>query len=102
LDAVAERADRMRPRQVFAMSLVFRRASTSRLSGEWSEHDYDVFDGDREVGRIYQVDDRPSSPWFWGVSFQVAKRKSYGYAPSLGEAKAAFKAEYEAWKGTTR
>ena len=79
------------------MQLVLRRASISRLSGTWSEHDYDVFDGDRDVGRIYQVDDRPSSPWFWGVAFQVTKRKSYGYATSLEDAKAAFKAEYQAW-----
>jgi hypothetical protein len=34
------------------------------------------------------------------VSFQVTKRKSYGYANSLEEAKAAFRAEYETWKGT--
>ena len=37
------------------MQLVLRRASISRLSGTWSEHDYDVFDGDRDVDRIYQV-----------------------------------------------
>jgi hypothetical protein len=34
------------------------------------------------------------------VSFQVTKRKSYGYAASLEEAKTGFRAEYEAWKGT--
>jgi hypothetical protein len=36
------------------------------------------------------------------VSFQVTKRKSYGYATSLEEAKAAFRVEYEAWKGTEK
>jgi hypothetical protein len=58
----------------------------------------DVFDGDREVGCVYRVADRPISEWFWGVSFQLTGRKSYGHAPTLDAAKAAFKAEYEAWK----
>jgi hypothetical protein len=51
------------------MQLVLRRASISRLSGTWSEHDYDVFDGDRNVGRVYRLDDRPGSVGFWGVGF---------------------------------
>jgi hypothetical protein len=45
--------------ELMRAQLVLRRASISRLSGTWSEHDYDVFDGDRDVGRIYQVDDEP-------------------------------------------
>jgi hypothetical protein len=32
------------------------------------------------------------------VSFQLTSRKSYGHAPTLDEAKAAFKAEYLAWQ----
>jgi hypothetical protein len=32
------------------------------------------------------------------VSFEVAHRKSYGYADSLDEAEAAFRAEYERWE----
>jgi hypothetical protein len=39
--------------------------------------------------------------WFWGVSFQLTGRKSYGHAASLDEAKAAFKAEYKARKTRT-
>jgi hypothetical protein len=38
-----------------------------------------VFDGDREVGRIYLIDgygDRET--WFWGVWFQLTGRTSYG------------------------
>jgi hypothetical protein len=80
------------------MQLILRRANTSRISGSWQDEDYDVFDGDQDVGRIYRLDDRPDSNWFWGVSFQITKRKSYGYATSLEEAKAAFRAEYERWK----
>jgi hypothetical protein len=78
-------------------ALVLRRANVSRISGQWQDEDYDVFDGDREIGRIYLIDSQAGS-WFWGVSFQVIKRKSYGYALSLDEAKAAFRAEYETWK----
>jgi len=49
----------------------------------------------RSPGRNWE--DRAET-WFWGVSFRVTNRKSYGYAVSLEEAKAAFRAEYLAWK----
>jgi hypothetical protein len=32
------------------------------------------------------------------VSFQLTNRKSYGHAGSIEEAKAAFRAEYAAWR----
>jgi hypothetical protein len=32
--------------------LVLKRASKSRLSGEWSDIDYDVWDGNQHIGRI--------------------------------------------------
>jgi hypothetical protein len=53
------------------MRLLLPRANVSRISGHWQHEDFDVFDGDRDVGRIYPVDgcgDREA--WFWGVSFQ--------------------------------
>jgi hypothetical protein len=34
-------------------ALILRRATFSRRGGPWSEHDYDVFDGKQNVGRIY-------------------------------------------------
>jgi hypothetical protein len=43
--------------------LVLRRANVSRPSGSWSETDFDVFDGDRDVGRIFRQAD---GAWFWG------------------------------------
>jgi hypothetical protein len=83
--------------------LILRRANVSRKGGPWQHEDYDVFDGDRDVGRIYLVhSEARAETWFWGVSFQITKRKSYGYALTLKEAKAAFRAEYEAWKGTEK
>jgi hypothetical protein len=58
-----------------------------------------VFDGARDVGRIYRLTDQPDSGWFWDVSFQLTGRKSYGHAPSLDGAKAArSKAEYGQWQ----
>jgi hypothetical protein len=81
------------------MPLILRCANVSRISGEWDDEDYGVFDGDRNVGRIYLVDAFGGTEiWFWGVSFQLTGRKSYGHTPSLDEAKAAFKAEYERWR----
>jgi hypothetical protein len=80
-------------------NLILRRANVSRKSGYWQQEDYDVFDGERELGRIYLIDRfGGTESWFWGVSFQVTKRKSYGREDSLDGAKAAFRAEYERWR----
>jgi hypothetical protein len=81
------------------MQLTLRRASVSRISGNWDDDDYDVFDGDRDVGRIFR-ENAHEELWFWGVDFTITNRKSYGHSSSLDEAKAAFRAEYLDWKGT--
>jgi hypothetical protein len=75
-------------------ALILRRAQP-RKPGELKPDDYDVLDGDRDVGRIYlvHVTDR-AKIWFWGVSFRVTNRKSYGYARTLEEAEAAFRADW--------
>jgi hypothetical protein len=68
-----------------------RRANVSRKGGTWQHEDYDVFDGDRDVGRIYLIDsDGGVETWFWGVSFQFTGGKSYGHADSIDGAKARF------------
>jgi hypothetical protein len=64
-------------------SLTLRRAMLARIGGNWHHEDYDVFDGDREIGRIYMVDGHDGNLVL-----------SYGYAASLEAAKAAFRAEY--------
>jgi hypothetical protein len=85
------------------MQLVLRRANVSRISGQRQDEDYDVFDGERDVGRVYLVDSYGGNEtWFWGASFQLTGRKSYGHAPTLDEAKAALRAEYEAWRAAMR
>jgi hypothetical protein len=78
-----------------AMPLILRRANVSRISGAWNDDDYDVYDGDRDVGRIFRQAD---GSWFWGVSFMLTKCKSYGHAASFEDAKAAFRAEHQRWQ----
>ena len=79
--------------------LLLRR--TSRPTDSWQEDDFDLFDGKREVGRIYRVTRHADSLWFWSLSFQMTGRKLYGYADSLDEARVAFKKEYERWQQDT-
>ena len=50
--------------RTYAM-LILKRASTNRPSGEWSDDDYDVFDGDRHIGRIMWTHAvSRDTPWF--------------------------------------
>ncbi len=74
--------------------LVLRHANTSKKSGPWQDEDYDVFDGDREVGRIF-LD--ANDTWFCSVHFMLTHRKSPGHVASREDAMAAFKVEYERW-----
>jgi len=62
-----------------------------------------MLDGDRVAGRVHLDGSRAGrEARFWSVSIQLNGRKSYGRAPTLDEAKDAFKAEHETWKGTER
>jgi hypothetical protein len=51
------------------VGLVLRRANVSRAGGTWNHEDFDVFDGERKIGRIY-LSDRFSGyeRWFWGAA----------------------------------
>jgi hypothetical protein len=83
-------------------ALILRRPRVPRKRGDSEDEDYDVFDGDHALGRIYLVrSTEHADTWFWGVSFHVTKRKSFGYASSLEEALAAFQAEYVAFESRT-
>jgi hypothetical protein len=47
---------------------ILRRANVSRKGASWQHEDYDVFDGDRDVGRIYLVDSYDGNEtWYWRV-----------------------------------
>ena len=53
-----------------AASLILKRASASRPSGQWSENDYDVLADGAVVGRIMKVHAAPvGTPWMWTLAF---------------------------------
>jgi hypothetical protein len=60
----------------------------SRAGGD---RDHDVFDDDRDVGRIFLDANRT---WFRGVSFQSIGRKGSSRAATLEETKAVFRTAY--------
>ena len=73
--------------------LVLKRASASRLSGEWSDDDYDVLAEGIVVGRIMKAAAASlGTPWVWTVAYGHHEDRSpiYGYAETREAAMAAF------------
>ena len=73
--------------------LILKRASASRLSGEWSDDDYDEFADGAVVGRIFKVHAAPvGTPWMWTLTFGYHEDRTptHGYAESREAAMAAF------------
>jgi hypothetical protein len=69
--------------------LTLKRASKSRPSGSWSDDDYDVFNGERHIGRIMLHPQAPQGqPWFWT---STADR---GYSATREQAMADFKVQW--------
>ncbi|HEY6332985.1 MAG TPA: hypothetical protein VI756_26915, partial [Blastocatellia bacterium] len=75
--------------------LILRRANVSRKGGEWKHEDYDVFDGERCIGRIYQANDYPGPRNLVPGRGLPAQVRSYGHAASLDEARLL---EYRPWQ----
>ena len=64
-------------------SLILKRASASRPSGEWNDDDYDVLADGAVVGRILKVHAAPvGSPWMWTLAFgqDEDRTPTHGYA----------------------
>ena len=72
--------------------LVLTRASASRLSGEWSDDDFDVLCG-VVVGRIMKAAAVPvGMSWMWTLAFGYHEDRTptHGYEPTREAAMAAF------------
>jgi hypothetical protein len=79
------------------MMLTLKRSSKSRPSGEWSDDDYDVFDGDRYIGCIVWTHAGPEGRrWFWSITVRIPQSLSdRGYAASRDDAMVDFKSAWE-------
>jgi hypothetical protein len=74
-------------------SLLLKRASASRPSGEWNDDDYDVLADGAVVGRLFHAAASPvGSPWMWTLIFGYHQDRSptYGYEATREAAMAAF------------
>ncbi len=75
------------------VELTLKRASASRLSGQWSVDDYDVLADCAVVGRIFKANAAPvGSPWMWTLAFghYEDRTPTHGYAETRQAAMAAF------------
>jgi hypothetical protein len=70
-------------------SLILKRANTSRLSGQWSDDDYDVLEDGVIVGRIFKVPIAPAERlWMWASGHNGdIRRGAHGFEPMAAFAK---------------
>jgi len=74
-------------------SLIFKRASASRPSGQWSNDDYDVLADGGVVGRIFNANAAPvGTPWMWTLAFghHEDRTPTHDYEATREAAMAAF------------
>jgi hypothetical protein len=80
------------------VTLILKRASASRSSGEWNAADFDVLADRVVVGRILKVHAAPvGSPWMWTLTFghHEDRTPTHGYAATCETAMPAFA---ESWR----
>jgi hypothetical protein len=73
-------------------SLILKRASASRPSGEWNDDDFDVV-ADGIVVRIFNAAASPvGTPWMWTLAFgqHEDRTPTHGYEATREAAMAAF------------
>ena len=73
--------------------LALKRASASRLSGEWNDDDFDVLCDGVVVGRIMKAAAVPvGMSWMWTLAFGYHEDRTatHGYEPTREAAMAAF------------
>src|SRR5262249_51157882 len=79
-------------------TLILKRASDSRPSGQWNDDDYDVLADGAVVGRIFDAAASPvGTPWMWTLAFghHEDRTPTHGYAERREAAMAAFaKSDY--------
>src|SRR5262249_20459444 len=74
-------------------ALILKGHGAARLSGEWSEDDYDVLCEGAVVGRIMKAAAAPEgTPWMWTLAFghHEDRTPTHGYAATREAAMAAF------------
>ena len=74
-------------------TLILKRASASRSSGEWSDDDYDVLADGVVVGRIMKAAAKPpDASWLWTLAYGQHEdhTPTHGYEATREAAMAAF------------
>ena len=67
------------------MTLVLKRASASRPSGEWNDDDFDVLADGTVVERIFKAAASPAgTQWMWTLAFgpHEDRTPTHGYEPT--------------------
>ena len=73
-------------------TLILKRATASRPSGEWDDDDYDVLADGVVVGRIFNALVLPGLPWMWTLicGHPEDRKPLHGYAATREAAMTAF------------
>jgi hypothetical protein len=75
------------------VTLILKRATAPRLSGEWRDDDYDTLADGVVVGRIMNAAASPvGSPWMWTLAYDYREDRTptHGYEPTREAPMAAF------------